>query len=392
MKKIIVTLIFALMAISMFAQSPDAFNYQAVVRDANGDILKSQDIGVKISILNSAATAVYVETHADSTNAYGVTTLNIGEGTVVEGTLSSIDWGADNYSIGIEMDLAGGESYTSFGTAPLLSVPYALSAKSVESIPQATADQIAAQETKIAALELEVQQFNSRESELLRAVANSSTSGYVTDIEGNVYPTVTIGTQVWMAKNLRVTKYNDGSQIPGGNAATFVSQNEAQSGSYIFYMDDSVTFGSKFGANYNYYAVATGNLCPTGWHVPTIDEWFTVEVEIGMDPKWATVDSVNIYTEGSTHGKAMKTTYGWNEGGNGTNTSGMSILGFGSINASGSAGGITSEGLAKGANFWSSSVKDADNTYKLFFNFGHDDNKSGTAPNNTGYHVRCVKD
>jgi len=93
----------------------------------------------------------------------------------------------------------------------------------------------------------------------------------VTDIEGNEYATVIIGTQEWMAENLKTTKYNNGSNIPNvtGNSEWL----GLSSGAYCWYNNDEATYKDTYGALYNGYAVNTGNLCPTGWRVPTDAEW-----------------------------------------------------------------------------------------------------------------------
>ena len=112
----------------LFAQSPQEMSYQGIVRAANGDPVTSQTIGVQISILSGSATGtvVYAETHSESTNVNGLLTLSIGTGTIVSGTFSSIDWGANTYYIKSEVDPDGGTTYEITGTSQLLSVPYAL--------------------------------------------------------------------------------------------------------------------------------------------------------------------------------------------------------------------------------------------------------------------------
>jgi len=120
---------------SLSAQSPEKFNYQAVARDASGNVLASQAVTFRISILQTTSdgTAVYVETHSTTTNAFGQVSLIIGGGTPVSGTFSSIGWGSDLFFLKTEMDAAGGTEYTHMGTTQLLSVPYALYAKSAAS-------------------------------------------------------------------------------------------------------------------------------------------------------------------------------------------------------------------------------------------------------------------
>ena len=110
------------------AQAPQNFNFQAVARDASGNLLANQSAAFRISILQASAigTSVYVETHPKTTNAFGQATLSIGGGTVLSGNFSTINWGAGNYYLKIEMDATGGSSFVPMGTTQLLSVPYAL--------------------------------------------------------------------------------------------------------------------------------------------------------------------------------------------------------------------------------------------------------------------------
>src|SRR5574344_55140 len=87
----------------------------------------------------------------------------------------------------------------------------------------------------------------------------------VTDIDGNVYHTITIGTQTWMVENLKVSKYNDGTAIPNVTDATAWAA--LTTGAYCDYNND-VANGTKYGHLYNWYAVNTGKLAPSGWHGP----------------------------------------------------------------------------------------------------------------------------
>jgi uncharacterized protein (TIGR02145 family) len=96
------------------------------------------------------------------------------------------------------------------------------------------------------------------------------TYGSMTDIDGNTYKTVTIGTQTWMAENLKVTKYNDGAAIPKVTDATAWS--ELTTGALCDY-ENTPSNSETYGKLYNWHAVNTGKLCPTGWHVPSDAEW-----------------------------------------------------------------------------------------------------------------------
>ena len=101
----------------------------------------------------------------------------------------------------------------------------------------------------------------------------------VTDIEGNVYNVVTIGTQVWMKENMRTTKYNDGTPIP--NITSFSEWLPTRTDAYCWNNFDMNTFKATYGALYNWYAAEKGNICPTGWHLPSYAEWDTLITNFG---------------------------------------------------------------------------------------------------------------
>jgi len=96
-------------------------------------------------------------------------------------------------------------------------------------------------------------------------------SDVVADSDGNVYRTVTVGDQVWLAENLKTTKYNDGTDIP-----LVTDNNEWKAlttAAFCWYNNDEATYGGTYGVIYNWYAVDAGNLCPAGWHIPDFYEW-----------------------------------------------------------------------------------------------------------------------
>ena len=136
MKKLYTIIAVILLTASTFAQAPDKMSYQAVIRDVSGSLTSNQSVGIQISIIQTTVggTAVYVETQTPTTNANGLVSLEIGTGTVVTGNFSTIDWGADSYFIKTETDPTGGSMYTITGTSQLLSVPYALHAKTAEAV------------------------------------------------------------------------------------------------------------------------------------------------------------------------------------------------------------------------------------------------------------------
>jgi hypothetical protein len=135
MKKLYTFLVALVITASTFAQAPEKMSYQAVVRDSGDNLVTSQVVGMRISILQGT-TAVYVETQTPTTNVNGLVTLEIGgsSATVVSGTFSTIDWSTGTYFIKTETDPTGDTTYTITGTSQLLSVPYALHAKNAENV------------------------------------------------------------------------------------------------------------------------------------------------------------------------------------------------------------------------------------------------------------------
>jgi hypothetical protein len=113
---------------ALMAQVPQSFNYQAVVRDAGGNLIISQPVSVKISILQGSSTGiiVYSEKFSPTTNQFGLITLGVGTGTVLNGSFATINWSTGAYWLKIELDAAGGTSYTDMGSSQLLSVPFAM--------------------------------------------------------------------------------------------------------------------------------------------------------------------------------------------------------------------------------------------------------------------------
>ena len=131
MKKLYTLLTSLLITSALFAQAPEKMSYQAVVRDANNALIINQAVSMRIQILQGSVsgTAVYEETQTPTSNDNGLITLEIGTGTIVSGMFGSIDWSSGPYFIKTETDPTGATNYTISGTSQLMSVPYALYAK-----------------------------------------------------------------------------------------------------------------------------------------------------------------------------------------------------------------------------------------------------------------------
>ena len=149
----------------------------------------------------------------------------------------------------------------------------------------------------------------------------------VTDIDSNVYQTVTIGAQVWMAENLKVTRYRNGDPIPDVTDST--TWLNLTTGAYCVYNNDSGNVAS-FGRLYNWYAASDSrNIAPSGWHVPTDNEFKQLEMALGMSQ--AEADSVNWFRGDGVGGKLKEAglTHWIAPNTGASNISGFSALGGG---------------------------------------------------------------
>ncbi len=124
--------------------------------------------------------------------------------------------------------------------------------------------------------------------------------GSMSDIDGNIYKTIVIKGQEWMAENLRTTHYNDNSAIPLVEDAN--DWRYRSSPGFCWYENNDTLYRNLYGGYYNWYAVNTGKLCPAGWHVSTDAEWISMDIGLGIDSA-----SANFwYWRGTNQGMIMK--------------------------------------------------------------------------------------
>ncbi len=136
MKHLYILLLFVATTISMYAQTPDKISYQAIIRANDNSLVTNAVVSVRILIrqTTTTGTVVYQESHTKTTNANGLVSLEIGTGTTTIGNFGQIVWSQGPYFIETQVDITGGSNFNIIGISQLLSVPYALHAKTAESI------------------------------------------------------------------------------------------------------------------------------------------------------------------------------------------------------------------------------------------------------------------
>ncbi len=194
----------------------------------------------------------------------------------------------------------------------------------------------------------------------------------VTDIDGNVYKTVTIDTQVWMSENLKTTKYNDGTTIP------LVKDDKAwvalTTPGCCWYNNEKAN-KNKYGALYNWYTVNTNKLCPRDWHVPTDAEWLTMTNYLGGE----SIAGGKLKETGTTHWLSPNT--------GATNESGFTAFPGGYRDDSGKFYVIRKYG-----NWWSSTESSMSHAYSRNMNYSYCDVIRDSFDKRVGMSVRCLRD
>jgi uncharacterized protein (TIGR02145 family) len=196
----------------------------------------------------------------------------------------------------------------------------------------------------------------------------------VTDYDGNIYPIITIGTQTWMAENLHVTHYNNGDPIP--KTVIKMVWSNTTSGAYCYFDNDSALYANPYGAMYNWYAVNDSrNVCPSGWHVPTVADWTTLSISLGG----AEFAGGKMKEAGTTHWMAPNT--------GASNESGFSGLPGGYRNANGDFANVFYYGT-----YWSSTELNFDLATHHTLHYSNTVLFEDNHDKNYGHSVRCVKD
>jgi uncharacterized protein (TIGR02145 family) len=196
-------------------------------------------------------------------------------------------------------------------------------------------------------------------------------TGSVNDIEGNTYRTVEIGNQAWMAENLKTTRFNDNSQIP--RVTDNLAWSKLIAPGYCWYNNDSSSYKPVYGAIYNWFTVSTGKICPSGWHVPTDDDWSALINFLGGE----SVAGNKLKEAGTAHWVIP-------------NAGVTNETGFTALPSGGRING-TFAYIGRACGFWSATQYDAG--YAWFREFDDDITEilRGAADKSSGFSVRCVK-
>jgi len=199
------------------------------------------------------------------------------------------------------------------------------------------------------------------------------TEGTVTDIDGNIYHSVTIGTQVWLVENLKTTKYRNGSAIP--NVTDNTAWSILTTGAYSDY-NNTPSNSDTYGRLYNWYAATNvQNICPLGWHIPTDAEWTTLTTYLGGEP----VAGGKLKETGTTHWLSPNT--------GATNESGFTALPGGNRSNSGVFSGIGGNGF-----WWSSTNFNTVFAWNLYMSYYNSTVVRSNYNMAYGFSVRCIKD
>jgi uncharacterized protein (TIGR02145 family) len=392
---------------TVFGQVPHITNYQAVIRDNTGQIIANTEVKITIDILQGSPSGgvTYTDVFFPVTDEFGLVNLTIGTGDTA--AFSLVDWQHGPFFIRVSLN------DTEMGTSQLVSVPYALFAEragnafngdynqlinkpdftlwdkdSTDNV-HLTGDQtiagnktftgtISAGNNRITSVGTPSNNSDAANKAYVDAVLQelSRAGAIAIDADGNIYSTVRIGSQVWMGENLKTTKYNDGTNIPlvTDSAVWFNLTTPA----YCWYENDEATYGNTYGALYNWYAVETGKLCPTGWHVPKDGGWSILSDYLGGE----SVAGGKMKEIGLTHWQSP------NAGAD--NSSGFTALPSGArvylnpwqFNAIGYAGG-----------WWSSTEYSSSQAYASYINTDYDNLfLNDYVFKIQGLSVRCVKD
>ncbi len=448
-KKFTLIVMVFLTAGTLFAQT-DRMSYQAVLRNVDNELVYNENLSVQVQILDASGAVQYSELHSATTNANGMISLVIGNGTNVTGNLSEVVW--QNAVIRSVFTLADGTVITQ--ATPVTAVPYAKYAEragnvfsgdyndlvnrpEIPTVPEnvsvfnndagyitaADIPAIPTVPTNVSAFDndagyITAAQLNSLLVSMnntidslrnrigdLEASSNFDSSGdgqpcpgtpTVKDYDNNTYNTVQIGKQCWMKENLRTKHYANGTAITNGGTTSSTTTRY-----YYNNSSSSINLNNR-GYHYNWAAVMNGEpssmanpsgvqgICPNGWHVPSDAEWSELTDYVRSQSGYLCGGKMNQIA------KALASTNNWTTSNNscrvGNNPSGNNATGFSAVPASAySQGSFYSNSAAW---FWSSTQTDYSSSSAYGRELEHKNAyvSRNSYPETQGLSVRCLRD
>lgn len=355
---------FILLSTQLIAQTPpNAFNYSAVARNAAGQPIATTTISIQITILKSSPTGAsqYSENHFVNTDAFGLFNLVIGAGAMQSGSMATIDWSNDNYYLKVGMDANGGTNFLTMGTTQLLSVPYALYAKSAENGIERISTN--GDTLYLSNGQIFVSGNNVNNGGSIIGTPIFTQGNGVSDIDGNQYQTIILGFQEWMASNLKTTRFSNGDLIP--NITDSAQWSNLTNSAWCYYNNDN-SINIPYGKLYNGYTVNDSrNVCPNGWHVPTLSDFNKLSKFI--DNYSDTTNAINGGSISNFAGGTMKST-GILQFNSGLwlypNEGAINTSGFLAVPAGWRTGGAFFN-MGSQANFWTSSINNLYENYTI---------------------------
>jgi uncharacterized protein (TIGR02145 family) len=348
-----------------YSQTSDYLSYQAILRSSNGNTQANAMVSVRVSILDGGSTGdvLYIETHEVTTNENGLFSLAIGGGTTT-GNYSGIDWSVGQKFLKVEVD--SGAGYVLLGVQGMQSVPYSLSVKSTALRVSTAGDSL----------------FIGSSFTIVPGISAANLpSDVVLDVDGNMYNKVTIGSQVWLAENLKSTHYCNGDPI---TLVTTSSWSTTTSSAYCTYSDDP-TMAATYGHLYNWFAASdTRNVCPCGWHVPSDAEWTILAQTV--DP--ATSTTCGPCNQSTLAGGVLKSTQFWTS----PNTGGTDAVGFGALPGGDaiSTGGYLN--IGNQGYYWSSTSFSGSNAWYRRMSYTSSNFSKLNDSKQDGFSIRCLQD
>ncbi len=399
--KLPTTALFVIIAgVQSLAQSPVSIPYQAIVRSATGEALINTYVALTVKILDASINgpSVYQETQNTTTNAQGWISILVGQGLNASTNFSSLNWSNSDTFLQLILNAgsAGATSDIDLGTQQLLSVPYSLYANQIATSVSASGDTLyvgnqfvivpgisAANPQSMSGLGSIVLPNNTTCQTLYISVngCNGQDSLLYND---TYYDLVDINGQCWFAENLATANYNDGSPIP--NVTGFSAWGALTTPAYCWY-NNNISYKPVYGGLYNYFAVETGNLCPTGWHVASDCDWMYLENSLGLSP----VDQSTSGWRGAALplGGKLKNNAWTSPNLGASNSSGFSALpgGFRMGTSSGTFSGIVNYGF-----WWTSSNNNTTTAWHRGMGYNELGLDRDIIIKKYGASVRCIKD